>query len=103
MYVIQKKIYPALRDRGVRLVREHGPDYPLLLLHAAAARQVGVDHESVCRWGLQSDIDDGTRENVTSAEQAEIKRLKAENKRPREDVAFLKAATSFFLAGPYNY
>ena len=33
---------------------------------------------------------------VTSEELAEIKRLKTENKRLREDVAILKAATSFF-------
>ena len=48
------------------------------------------------RWVLQADIDDGTRDGVTSVEHAEIKRLKAENKRLREDVAILKAATTFF-------
>ena len=34
---------------------------------------------------------------MTSAELEEISRLKAENKRLREDVAVLKAATSFFV------
>ena len=48
------------------------------------------------RWVLQADIDDGTRDGVTSAEHAEIKRLKAENSRLREDVAILRAATTFF-------
>ena len=45
---------------------------------------------------LQADIDDGTRDGVTSVENAEIKKLKAENTRLREDVAILRAATSFF-------
>ena len=45
---------------------------------------------------LQADIDDGTRGGVTSVESAEIKKLKAENTRLREDVAILRAATSFF-------
>ena len=92
-----KKIDSALRDRAVRLVREHRSEYPsLTAASAAVARQVGVDHESVRRWVLQADIDDGTRDGVTSAESAEIKKLKAENTRLREDVAILRAATSFF-------
>jgi transposase len=92
-----KKIDSALRDRAVRLVREHRSEYPSLTAAAAAvARQVGVGHESVRRWVLQADIDDGTRDGVTSIESAEIKKLKAENTRLREDVAILRAATSFF-------
>jgi transposase len=98
MYVMPKKIDPGVRDRAVRLVQEHRSEYPsLTAASAAVARQVGVGHESVRRWVLQSDIDDGTRDGVTSVEHAEIKRLKTENKRLREDVAILKAATSFFV------
>ena len=37
-----------------------------------------------------------TGQGVTSEELAEIKRLKAENRRLREDVAILQAATTFF-------
>jgi putative transposase len=82
----------------VRLVREHRSEYPsLTAASAAVARQIGVGHESVRRWVLQADIDDGTRDGVTSVDHAEIKRLKAENTRLREDVAILRAATSFFV------
>lgn len=92
-----KKIDSALRDRAVRLVREHRSEYPsLTAASAAVARQVGVGHESVRRWVLQADIDDGTRDGVTSVESAELKKLKAENTRLREDVAILRAAASFF-------
>ena len=85
-----KKIDSALRDRAVRLVREHRSEYPsLTAASAAVARQVGVGHESVRRWVLQADIDDGTRGGVTSVENAEIKKLKAENTRLREDGAIL--------------
>ena len=96
-----KKIDFALRDRAmrlVRLVREHRSEYPsLTAASSAVARQVGVGHESVRRWVLQADIDDGTRDGVTSAEHAEIKKLKTENNRLREDVAILRAATTFFV------
>jgi transposase-like protein len=45
---------------------------------------------------VQAQIDTGDRDGVTSSETAEMKRLKAENRRLREDVAILKAATTFF-------
>jgi len=64
---------------------------------AAVAKQVGVGHESLRRWVAQAEVDTGRRPGVTTEEQEEIKKLKAENRRLREDVAILKAATSFFV------
>ncbi|PFG31171.1 transposase [Paramicrobacterium agarici] len=92
-----KKIDAAARERAVRLVREHASEYPSMTAAiAAVARQVNVGHESLRRWVQQAEIDDGTRTGVTSEESAEIKQLKAENRRLREDVAILRAATTFF-------
>ena len=91
MYVVPKEIDSGLRDRAVRLVREHRSECPsLMAASAAVARQVGVGHESVRRWVLQADIDDGTSGGVRSVESAEIKERKAENARLREDVAILR-------------
>ena len=82
-----KKIDSALRERAVRLVREHRSEYPsLTAASAAVARQVGVGHESVRR---------GVGDGVSSVGHAEIMKLKAENTRLREDVAILRAPTSF--------
>ena len=93
-----KKIDPALRERAVRLVLEHRAEYPSAAKAiAAVARQEGVGNESLRRWVVQADIDAGVRDGQTSEEVAEIKRLKAENRRLREDVAILKAATTFFV------
>ena len=100
-----KKIDPALRERAVRLVREHRSEYPSTAQAiVAVARQEGVGSETLRRWVRQAEIDAGEREGHTSTELAEIKRLKAENKRLREDVAVLKAATTFFAGeqGPRN-
>ena len=81
-----KKIDPALRERAVRLVREHQDECSSRTAAAVAvARQLGVARESVQRWVAQAEIDDGARPGVTSEESAEIKRLKAENRRLRED------------------
>ena len=92
-----KKIDEQLKERALRLVTEHQQEYPSLTAACeAVAKQVGVGKESVRRWVRQAEIDSGQREGVTSAETEEIKRLKAENRRLREDVAILRAATSFF-------
>lgn len=92
-----KKINDQLKERAVRLVQEHRAEYPSLTAAVeAVARQVGVGHESVRRWVRQAEVDAGARPGVVTKESAEIKRLKAENRRLREDVEILKAAASFF-------
>ena len=93
-----KVIDKEIRARAVRLVAEHRGDYPSLTAAAAAvARQLGLGKETVRRWAVQAEIDAGTRAGVTSEEHAEIKKLKAENARLREDVAVLQATTTFFV------
>ncbi|MFD4009289.1 transposase [Brachybacterium paraconglomeratum] len=78
-------IDPQLRARCVRLVREHQQEYPTLTAAVTAVtRREGVSRESVRRWLAQAGVDDGTRPGVTSEESAEVKRLKAENRRLRE-------------------
>jgi transposase-like protein len=47
------------------------------------------------RWVAQAEIDGGEAPGVTIEENEEIRRL-PENRRLREDVAILKAATTFF-------
>ena len=92
-----KKIDPQLRARCVRLVRDHAQEYPTLTAATAAvARQEGVSRESVRRWLAQAEVDDGTRPDVTSDESAEVKRLKAENKRLRDDNEILRRASILF-------
>ena len=92
-----KKINPEVKARAVRLVTEHRQEYPSLTAAEAVSRQLGLGRETVRRWVVQADVDAGRRDGVTSEELEEIKKLKSENRRLREDVAVLKAATSFFV------
>jgi transposase-like protein len=93
-----KKIDPAVKERAVRRVLEHRAEFPnLTAASAAVAKQERLGTETVRRWVLQADVDAGARPGTTSVEHAEIKKLKAENARLREDVAILKAATTFFV------
>jgi transposase-like protein len=92
-----KKINPELKARAVRMVQDHQEDYPSVTAASqAVAKQLGLGRETVRRWVVQADIDAGGRPGVSSVEHAEIKRLKAENRRLREDVEILRSATTFF-------
>lgn len=92
-----KKIDAALRERAVRLVLEHQQEYSSLTAAIqAVAKQLGVATESVRRWVAQAQVDTGQRTGVTTTENEEIRRLKAENRRLREDNEILKAASIFF-------
>lgn len=93
-----KKIDPDVKARAARLVTEHLSEYPSLTAACeAVARSTGLSVETVRRTVRQGQVDAGTRAGVTSEEHEEIRKLKAENRRLREDVAVLKAATTFFV------
>ena len=91
------RIDPALKERALRMIADHRQEYSSdTALAYAVADNVGVGRETVRRWLVQADINAGARPGATSDEQAEIKRLKAENKRLRDDNEILRAATVFF-------
>jgi transposase len=98
MSTMPKKIDDELKARAVRLVQDHRGEYSSLTAAAAVvAKQLGVGKESVRRWVVQAEIDGGRRQGPTSEELAEIKALKAENRRLREDVEILRGARTFFV------
>jgi transposase len=64
-----KKINPELRARALRMVQEHQQDYPSQTAAQAVARQLGLGRETVRRWIVQAEINNGARSGVTSVEQ----------------------------------
>jgi transposase-like protein len=92
-----KRIDPAIKERALRMFAEHRQDYPSdTALAEAVAQKLGVGRETSRRWLVQADINAGARSGTTSDELAEIKKLKAENRRLQEDIEILRAATVFF-------
>jgi transposase len=76
---------------------EHRSDYPSdTALAEAVAKKLGVGRETARRWLVQADVNAGARPGVSTDEQTEIKKLKAENRRLKEDNEILRAATVFF-------
>jgi transposase-like protein len=92
-----KKIDAAVKERALRMIADHRGDYPSdTALAEALASKLGVGRETVRRWLVQADVNAGARPGVSSDEQDEIKKLKAENRRLKEDLEILRAATVFF-------
>jgi transposase-like protein len=92
-----KKIDPALRERALRMVAEHQQDYSsVTAVSKVVGDKLGLGKETVRRWVVQSEINSGARDGMTSEEHAEVKRLKGEVKKLREDNEILKAASIFF-------
>jgi transposase len=95
------KQYPKdLRDRAVRLVREHRGDYGTEWeAIGSIAAKLGIGSaETLRKWVRQAEVDAGQRGGVTSDESAELRRLKRENAELRRANEILKAASAFFAA-----
>lgn len=92
------KKYPVeVKDRAVRVVREHENDYgSLTAACVAVGGQLGIARETLRRWVEQAAVDTGARPGVTTSESGEIKALKKENRRLREANEILRSASIFF-------
>ena len=91
---------PELRARAVRMVAELTPDYPSQYAAiCAVAKKLGIGTaETLRKWVRRAEVDAGQRPGTTSAEHAEIKRLKREDAELRRANEILKAASVFFAA-----
>jgi transposase len=74
------KYSPELRERAVRMVFEHAPEYSsqFAAIRSIAAK-VGCTTEALRRWVRQAETDHGQRPGLTTTEREELKRLQREN------------------------
>lgn len=85
------KRYPPEFKRDVVTVARRGD----LTVNEVAA-DFDVSPESVRRWMRQADIDAGIKEGLTSSEQAEVVRLRRDNRRLAMENEILRRAAAYF-------
>jgi len=85
------------RDRATRMVLDRLKDYPSVWAAAQGlGPKLGVGPETLRKWVVRAQVDQGQRPGPSSEELAEIKRLRAENRDLKEANEILKAASIFF-------
>ncbi len=88
---------PELRERAIRLVREHRDEHPS---ESAAiqsiAGKLGMTPETLRLWVRRDEVDQGRRPGVTPAERERIRELEREVRELRRANEILKAASAFF-------
>jgi transposase len=88
---------PELRERAIRLVREHRAEHPSewAAIQSVAAK-LGMTPETLRIWVRRVEVDQHQRPGVTSAEGERIRELERENRELRRANEILRAASAFF-------
>jgi transposase len=91
------KYSPELRERAIRLVQEHAPNYPTQwVAMRSVAEKLGCSVEALRRWVRQAERDAGQRPGLTTDERARLKQLERENFELKRANEILRKASAFF-------
>ena len=91
------KFSPEVRERAVRMVREHRGEYPSLWATGELfAPKIGCVPQTLLGWIQRYEVDSGVRDGVTTAEAQRVKELEREVKELRRANEILKLASAFF-------
>jgi len=93
----RSKYSPELRERAVRMVLEHAPEYASQWgAIRSVAEKIGCPVEVLRRWVRQAERDTGQRPGLTTDEQTRLKQLEKENFELRRANEILKKASAYF-------
>ncbi len=88
---------PEVRERAVRMVREHRADYGSEWeAIGSIAEKIGCSAETLRKWIRRGEVDSGRRGGLTTTEQARIKELERENRELRRTNDILRKASAYF-------
>ena len=87
---------PEVREHAVRLLQEHGGQYPSLWAAVECiAPKLGCSAESLLEWVKHAEIDAGQHAGTTTGKTQRIKELECEVKELRRANEILKTASAF--------
>ena len=88
---------PEVRERAVRLVREHGAEHPSeWAAIESIAGKLGCTAETLRKWVRQAERDSGLRGGLTTAERQRVKELEREVRELKRTNEILRKASAYF-------
>jgi transposase len=88
---------PEVRERAIRLVQEHGSEYPSQWAAIASiAEKLGCTPETLRKWVRQAERDQGQRAGLTTDERQRLKDLERENRELKRTNEILRKASAYF-------
>ena len=91
------KYAPEVRERAIRMVREHGAEHPSQWAAIASiASKLGCMTETLRRWVRQGERDAGERPGVTTDERQRLKESERENHELKRANEILRKASAYF-------
>jgi transposase len=91
------KFAPEVKERAIRMVREHRPEYPSQWAAITSiAAKLGCTTETLRRWVQQAERDAGERPGLTTEERQRLKDLERENFELKRANEILRKASAFF-------
>ena len=91
------KYSPEVRERAVRMVREHESEHDSQWATICSiAEKIGCTAETLRKWVRQAERDEGLRPGVTTSQQEELRELHREVKELRRANEILRKASAYF-------
>lgn len=88
---------PEVRERAVRMVREHLTDYPSRWAAIESiASKIGCTTQTLDAWMKQAERDAGERTGLSTDERERMKALERENRELRQANEILRKASAYF-------
>jgi len=92
-----RKYSPEVRERAIRMVREHGPEHPSQWAAITSiAAKFGCTGETLRNWVRQAERDTGQRGGLTTDERQRLKELERDNRELKRANEILRKASAYF-------